>query len=81
MNEPGVSVIEVSMQDIFDGADLPELWTKLRNRVAVAELPEGALSPIVDDTFGDVYGLYYAVSAPGFSDSEIHTLSSFQRRQ
>ncbi|MEM9477013.1 MAG: efflux RND transporter permease subunit [Pseudomonadota bacterium] len=81
VNEPGVSVIEVTMQDIYDGADLPELWTKLRNRVAVAELPEGALSPIVDDTFGDVYGLYYAVSAPGFSDSEIHTLSSFLRRQ
>ena len=81
LNQPGISIINVSIQDTYGGDELPALWTKLRNKLADANLPDGALQPSVNDTFGDVYGLYYAVSAPGYSDAEIHTLSSFLRRQ
>ncbi|MEM6381384.1 MAG: efflux RND transporter permease subunit [Pseudomonadota bacterium] len=81
LNQPGVSIINVTMQDIYDGTELPDLWTKLRNRVEAAELPDGAFPPSVNDQFGDVYGLFYAVSAPGYSDADIHRLSSFLRRQ
>ncbi|MEM6760464.1 MAG: efflux RND transporter permease subunit [Pseudomonadota bacterium] len=80
-NEPGLSVINVTMQDTFDGSELPELWTKLRNRVGAAELPDGANTPQVNDSFGDVYGLFYAISAPGYADADIHRLSAFLRRQ
>ncbi|MEM1427896.1 MAG: efflux RND transporter permease subunit [Pseudomonadota bacterium] len=81
LNQPGLSLINVTMKDTFDGSELPQLWTKLRNRVDAAELPEGSRPPMVDDSFGDVYGLFYAISAPGYSDAETHTLSSFLRRQ
>ncbi|MEM9854410.1 MAG: efflux RND transporter permease subunit, partial [Pseudomonadota bacterium] len=81
LNQPGLSIINVTMQDTYDGSQLPELWTKLRNRVNAAQLPDGARSPRINDAFGDVYGLFYAVSAPGYSDAEIHLLSSFLRRQ
>ncbi|MEM1377347.1 MAG: efflux RND transporter permease subunit [Pseudomonadota bacterium] len=81
LNQPGLSIINVTMQDTYDGSELPELWTKLRNRVNTAELPDGARPPQVNDGFGDVFGLFYAVSAPSYSDSEIHLLSSFLRRQ
>ena len=63
MNQPGLSWITVNMQDTFDGSELPEIWTKLRNRVNEAALPSGASRPFVNDGFGDVYGLYYAVTA------------------
>ncbi|MEE2944730.1 MAG: efflux RND transporter permease subunit [Pseudomonadota bacterium] len=81
MNQPGLSWITVDMQDQFDGAELPEIWTKLRNRVNSARLPSGAARPFVNDGFGDVYGIYYAVTAPGYSDAEIHQLSTFLRRE
>ncbi|MEM1233104.1 MAG: efflux RND transporter permease subunit [Pseudomonadota bacterium] len=81
LNQPGISVINVTMQDTYDGTELPELWTKLRNRVNAAELPDGAQPPMVNDSFGDVYGLFYAISAPGYSDADIHRLSAFLRRQ
>ncbi|MEL6169212.1 MAG: efflux RND transporter permease subunit [Pseudomonadota bacterium] len=81
LNQPGISVINVNIQDTFGGDELPDLWTKLRNRVGQADLPEGARQPSVNDTFGDVYGLFYAVSAPGYSDAEIHTLASYLRRE
>lgn len=81
MNQPGLSIITVDMQDHFDGAELPEIWTKLRNRVGQARLPEGATRPFVNDGFGDVYGIYYAVTAPSFDASEIYDLATFLRRE
>ncbi|MEF3046444.1 efflux RND transporter permease subunit [Pseudotabrizicola sp. L79] len=81
MNQPGLSWITVNMQDTFDGSELPQIWTKLRAKVAEAALPNGASQPFVNDGFGDVYGLYYAVTAEGFSDAEINELSTYLRRE
>jgi len=81
MNQPGLSWINVDMQDQYDGSELPAIWTKLRNRVGDASLPSGATTPFVNDAFGDVYGLYYAVTAPGFSNSETYELSTYLRRE
>lgn len=81
MNQPGLSWITVDMKSKYDGSELPEIWTKLRNRVADATLPSGTSTPFVNDSFGDVYGIYYAVTAPGFTDAEIYDLSTFLRRE
>ena len=32
-NKPGVSRISVNIESIYDGTELPAIWTKLRNRV------------------------------------------------
>lgn len=81
MNQPGLSWITVDMKDQYDGMELPEIWTKLRNRVNAARLPSGAELPFVNDGFGDVFGIYYAVTAPGYTDAEIYDLSTFLRRE
>ncbi|MFA8441995.1 efflux RND transporter permease subunit [Yoonia sp.] len=81
MNQPGLSWITVEMEDHYDGSELPDIWTKLRNRVGEAALPSGATTPYVNDSFGDVYGLYYAITAPGFSDREINDLAEFLRKE
>ncbi|MCV6597065.1 MAG: efflux RND transporter permease subunit [Mangrovicoccus sp.] len=80
-NQPGLSWITVDMKNHFDGEELPEIWTKLRNRVGDARLPSAASRPFVNDGFGDVFGIYYAVTAPGFEDREIYELSRFLRRE
>lgn len=81
MNQPGLSWITVDMKDKYDGTELPQIWTKLRNRVGSARLPSGAGQPFVNDGFGDVFGIYYAVTAPGYSDAEIYELATFLRRE
>lgn len=82
-NTPGLSVLTVETQDIYDGTELPQIWDDLRDRIdnARADLPAGALPPTINDAFGDVYGIYYAVSAPGYSDSEIWEIASFLKRE
>ncbi|WP_439109804.1 efflux RND transporter permease subunit [Lentibacter sp.] len=81
-NTQGSSVIEVEVEDQFDGDELPQIWDDLRDRVEDAQraLPAGALPSIVNDDFGDVFGILYAVSAPGFSDAEIWDIATFMRR-
>ncbi|SIT76255.1 Multidrug efflux pump subunit AcrB [Yoonia rosea] len=81
-NTQGSSVIEVEVEDQYGGDELPQIWDDLRDRVADARahLPSGALPSIVNDDFGEVFGILYAVSAPGFSDAEIWEMATFLRR-
>ncbi|MEM9428357.1 MAG: efflux RND transporter permease subunit [Pseudomonadota bacterium] len=82
-NQPGFSLITVDIQDTYGGDELPDIWQKLRSKVsdAALSLPEGVQTPEVNDSFGDVYGLFYAVTAPGYSDREIHRLARYLRRE
>lgn len=49
---------------------LQEHWQMIRNRVDATALPSGA-SYIFKDDFGDVFGLFYSISAPGMDASEL----------
>ncbi|MDC0659418.1 efflux RND transporter permease subunit [Leisingera sp. SS27] len=83
VNQPGFSLIEVEMQDTYDGTELPAIWTKLRAEVrdAARSLPEDVSQPVVNDGFGDVFGLFYAVTAEGYTDAEKHDLATYLRRE
>ena len=83
VNRPGQSLIEVEIKSTYDGNELPDIWTRLRAKVrdAARGLPSGVSQPFVNDGFGDVFGLFYAVTAEGFSDAEKHELSTFLRRE
>ncbi|MEJ6393562.1 efflux RND transporter permease subunit [Gymnodinialimonas sp. 2305UL16-5] len=82
-NMPGVSRLDVEVQDTFSGEELPRIWTELRERITniSGDLPEGAGTPFVDDGFGDVYGIFFAITAPGMTDAERHDLATFLRRE
>ncbi len=83
INQPGRSLIEVEIKSTYDGTELPDIWTRLRAKVrdAARSLPSGVGDPYVNDGFGDVFGLFYAVTADGFSDGEKHDLATFLRRE
>ncbi len=83
VNRPGVSRIDVFIKDTISGDQLPDIWTELRQRLQTAQpqLPSEANAPVVDDGFGDVYGIFFAVTSDGFTDAEKHDLASFLRRE
>ena len=82
-NRPGVSRLDVEVVDTIAGDELARVWTELRERVANVrgELPSEANAPFVDDGFGDVYGIFFAVTSPGLTDGERHQLATFLRRE
>ena len=71
----GVSEINVDVKYEFskNKEDLQVIWTKIRNKVKDAQrsLPSQASTPIVNDDFGDVYGLYYFITGPDYSPAEL----------
>ncbi|WP_372571738.1 efflux RND transporter permease subunit [Ruegeria jejuensis] len=83
VNTPGLSLIKVDMKKTISSGALPAVWTKLRARVddAAPSLPDAAYTPFVNDRYGDVFGIYFAVTAPGFTDRERHELATFIRRE
>ncbi len=80
----GLSIITVEIKFDFspDKEALQAVWSKLRNRVddAVSDLPPGARQPIVNDEYGDVYGLYYLVTGSGFTIKELEDYARALRR-
>lgn len=68
---PGSVVIQVTARDEIK--DLGVLWQQVRNKVAEAgaSFPPGAQGPFVDDNFGRVAVASIAVTAPGYSMSEM----------
>lgn len=83
INQPGLSRIEIDIKRTYTGDKLPAIWKDLRNNVSDAArfLPAGVSEPYVNDGFGDVFGIFYAVTSEGFSDREKHELAQNLRRE
>ncbi|MBO9790176.1 efflux RND transporter permease subunit [Xanthomonas phaseoli] len=68
---PGSAILQITAHDSV--ADLPALWLRVRAKAAEVggALPAGTMGPFVDDDFGRVSVASIAVTAPGFSMSEM----------
>jgi multidrug efflux pump subunit AcrB len=71
----GLSRINVEIKYEFSPskAALQAIWSKLRNKVndAQSSLPPGAIASIVNDDFGDVYGVYFLLTGDGYTYKEL----------
>lgn len=69
----GVSLITVEIKAEYWADRLPQVWDKLRRKVADIQgaLPTGTYPSDVVDDFGDVYGLMVGVVGDGFSYREM----------
>lgn len=78
----GLSEIRVEIQDRYTGDALLQIWDNLRNKVndAQAELPPDAGPAVVDDDFGDVYGIFYALTGEDLTYRELYELAKELRR-
>lgn len=68
----GMSKITVDLDPTITPERMPLKWDELRRKVANIQprLPAGASNIFVNDDFGDVFGIYYAlVAQDGISDS------------
>lgn len=72
-NRAGLSKITVYVKKEIRAKDMQQLWDKLRRKVSDAQskLPEGAGPSVVNDDFGDVLGVFYALSSESASYREL----------
>ncbi|WP_236074818.1 efflux RND transporter permease subunit [Teredinibacter purpureus] len=79
----GLSQVEVEMKSIYRKDDLAQIWDEMRRKINDLEssLPPGAVKPIINDDFGDVYGIFYAITGAGFSYRELADYADYVRRE
>lgn len=78
-----LSTVQVTMKDKYDKKTLPQVWDELRRKVndSQKKLPTGAGPSIVNDDFGDVYGVYLAITGEGYTSKEIYEYAKFLQRE
>ncbi len=76
-----VSIIQVELESTVSDDDVEQRWDVLRRKVASARLPKGAAQPMVADDFGNVYGMFYALSGEGYSAVDLTDWADMVKRE
>ncbi len=82
-SQEGLSIVQPTMKDKYDRASLPQVWDELRRKVGDVQrkLPPGAKVSLVNDDFGDVYGVFFALYGDGYTYKEIKDVADTLRRE
>lgn len=80
---PGQSEVTVDIKDQYRKDDLAQIWDELRRKITdvQAELPPGVRTSVVNDDFGDVFGIYYALTGDGYSYRELYEYAKLLRKE
>jgi multidrug efflux pump subunit AcrB len=82
-SDRGLSTVTVRIKDKYDKFALPQVWDELRRKVSdvQGQLPPGAGPSIVNDDYGDVFGVFVAIYGDEYSYAEIKEYAKFLRRE
>ncbi len=79
----GLSIIQVDLKESMRAPQMPQEWDILRKKLndASGDLPPAANAPMVVDDFGDVYGMFYALTGDGYSQDQINDYARYIKRE
>jgi multidrug efflux pump subunit AcrB len=83
LNQPGLSIVRVDIKKTFWKKQLPQIWDELRRKVqdVQSQLPPGAGTSLVNDDFGDVFGVLLAITGEGYSYQELKDYADYLKRE
>lgn len=83
LSREGLSMVYVDIKPVYTARELPQIWDELRRKVADVQssLPPGAGPSRVNDDYGDVFGVYYALTGDGYTYRELEDHADFLRRE
>ena len=80
----GMSVVTARIKDRYHKDAIPQVWDELRRKIDDVQprLPPSARNQsMVIDNFGDVFGIFLAVTGDGYSFPELRRYVEFLRRE
>ncbi len=82
-SDRGLSTVTVRIKDKYDKFALPQVWDELRRKVndVQGQLPPGAGPSIVNDDYGDVFGVFVAIYGDEYSYAELKEYAKLLRRE
>ena len=83
VSQEGLSIVFAEIKPEFGGNEIPQIWDELRKKIKDVQgfLPPGAGTPIVKDDFGDVYGVYFAISGEDFSNRDLKAYAKYLKKE
>ncbi len=78
-----LSIITVNLLSTVPDNEIEQYWDILRRKISDAQssLPEGASASVVVDSYGDVFGMFYALSSDGYSNEELSDYAELIKRE
>ncbi len=78
-----LSIINVQLSTLVQNEEVEQCWDMLRRKVGDVQtrLPAGCSGSVVMDDFGDVFGMVYAMTFDGYSDSEAGRYAELIKRE
>jgi multidrug efflux pump subunit AcrB len=82
-SDRGMSTVTVRIKDKYAKQALPQVWDELRRKVGDIQnkLPPGAGPSIVNDDYGDVWGIFVAIYGDEYSYAELKEVAKLLRRE
>ena len=76
-SKPGESLVIFQVKDSSPPAEVSQLWYTVRKKIGdmQATLPSGVQGPYFNDEFGDTFGVIYALTATGYSPTDLRDFS------
>ena len=74
-------IMNVELQSTVPEDELEQQWDLLRRKVNATTLPQGVRGVTVRDDFGDVFGMFYAITGEGLTDRELSDYAEFIKRE
>ncbi|MCG7872747.1 MAG: efflux RND transporter permease subunit [Candidatus Thiodiazotropha lotti] len=83
ISRPGMSDISIEFKDKYRADDFPDIYDELRRKIVDMKnkLPPGAQDPMVIDDFGDVYGVYLALTGQGYSWRDLWDFADYLKQE
>jgi multidrug efflux pump subunit AcrB len=80
-SKTGVSLIYVNILESY--SEMRPIYDNLRRKIdrVRPELPEGVIGPIVNDEFGDVFGIIIALTGEGYTYAELKEVADDVRNE
>ncbi|MDC7954680.1 efflux RND transporter permease subunit [Fusobacterium simiae] len=74
VSKAGYSEVHIKIEESTPSKEIDQQWDIVRKKIndVRASLPLGALTPVVLDDYGDVYGMFFAITSEGFSKEELY---------
>ena len=72
-SQEGLSIVYVDIKESYSTDELPQIWDELRRKVGDVQgkLPPGAGPSLVNDDFGDLFGVFFALVGDGYSYAQL----------
>ncbi len=82
-SRPGISFIQVFLEDSTPAKSVQDLWYQVRKKVGdmQGDLPAGVVGPFFDDEYGDVYSALYMLSGDKVGPAELKKQAEIIRQK